>query len=80
LLAHRGIVRGTVTSAAPLAPEKVSALERSLSDATGKQVQFDLQVDPSLIGGVVAQIGSTVFDGSIRTQLQKIRQQLVETA
>jgi F-type H+-transporting ATPase subunit delta len=80
LLAHRGIVHGTVTSAAPLAPEKASALERSLSEATGKHVQFDLHVDPALIGGVVAQIGSTVYDGSIRTQLRRIRQQLVETA
>jgi F-type H+-transporting ATPase subunit delta len=80
LLAHQGIVRGEVTSAAPLAADKVAALERSLSAATGKQVQLEASVDPSLIGGVVATIGSTVYDGSIRTQLQKIRQQLVETA
>jgi F-type H+-transporting ATPase subunit delta len=80
LLAHRGIVRGKVTSAAPLAPDIVAALERSLSDATGKQVQLDAAVDASLIGGVVATIGSTVYDGSIRTQLRKIRQQLVESA
>jgi F-type H+-transporting ATPase subunit delta len=80
LLAHHGIVRGTVRAAAPLAPDKVSALERSLSAATGKNVQLETEVDPSLIGGVVARIGSTVYDGSIRTQLQKIRQQLIETA
>jgi F-type H+-transporting ATPase subunit delta len=80
LLAHRGIVRGSVTSAVALAPEKVSALERSLSAATGKQVQLEAEVDPALVGGVVARIGSTVYDGSIRTQLQKIRQQLVEGA
>jgi len=79
LLAHRGIVKGSVASAAPLAPEKVSALERSLSIATGKQVQLEATVDPTLLGGVVARIGSTVYDGSIRTQLQKIRQQLIET-
>jgi F-type H+-transporting ATPase subunit delta len=80
LLAHRGIVRGLVMSAAPLAPEKISALERSLSTATGKQVQLETAVDPALVGGVVARIGSTVYDGSIRTQLQRIRQQLVENA
>jgi F-type H+-transporting ATPase subunit delta len=73
-------VRGTVLAAAPLGPDKVSALERSLSAATGKKVQLETQVDPSLIGGVVARIGSTVYDGSIRTQLQKVRQQLIETA
>lgn len=80
LLAHQGIVKGAVVSAAPLAPEKLSALERSLSTATGKNVQLETAVDPSIIGGVVARIGSTVYDGSIRTQLQKIKQQLIETA
>jgi F-type H+-transporting ATPase subunit delta len=80
LLAHQGIVKGSVTAAAPLAGDQVAALERSLSTATGKQVQLETAVDPSLIGGVVARIGSTVYDGSIRTQLHKIRQQLVESA
>ena len=80
LLAASNIVKGTVTSATPLAPEKVHALARSLSSATGKEVQLDAAVDPSIIGGVIARIGSTVYDGSIRTQLQKMRQQLVESA
>jgi F-type H+-transporting ATPase subunit delta len=80
LLAHQGIVKGSVTSAAPLPPEKMKALERSLASATGKQVQLDANVDPSLIGGVVARIGSTVYDGSIRTQLARMKQQLVENA
>jgi F-type H+-transporting ATPase subunit delta len=43
-------------------------------------VQLDTAVDPSIIGGIVTRIGSTVYDGSIRTQLQKMKQQLVETA
>ncbi len=80
LNAHSNVVKGTVTSAAPLAPEKLKALEASLSSATGKKVQLDATVDPALIGGVVAQIGSTVYDGSIRTQLQRMKQQLVEGA
>ena len=80
LLAHSNIVKGTVTSATPLAPEKLKALEAGLSTATGKIVQLDSTVDASLIGGVVAQIGSTVYDGSIRTQLNRIKQQLVENA
>ena len=65
-------------SAAPLSPEKVQSLEQSLARLTGKQVQLDVTIDPSLIGGVVARIGSTVYDGSIRTQLEKMKQQLVE--
>ena len=79
-LAHQNIVKGTVTSAAPIAPEHVAALERSLSGATGKQVQLDVALDPALIGGVVTRIGSTVYDGSIRTQLARMKQQLVESA
>lgn len=80
LLAHNNIVKGTVTTAAPLAADKVRALEQSLSAATGKKVQLEVAVDPSLIGGVVTRIGSTVYDGSIRTQLQRMKQQLVENA
>jgi F-type H+-transporting ATPase subunit delta len=80
VLAHNNVVRATVTSAAPLSADKVERLEASLSNLTGKKVQLETQVDPSIIGGVVTRIGSTVYDGSIRTQLQKMRQQLVENA
>ena len=80
LLAHGNIVRATVTSATALAPEQVTGLEASLGGLTGKKVQIETVVDPSLVGGVVARIGSTVYDGSIRTQLQKMKQQLVEQA
>ena len=79
-LAHSNTVRGSVASAAPLAAEKIRALESSLSLATGKKVQLQATVDPTLIGGLVARIGSTVYDGSIRTQLQRLRQRLVENA
>jgi F-type H+-transporting ATPase subunit delta len=78
LLAHQNVVRADVTSAAPLTPEKTSALEASLSRATGKKVDLSVAVDPELLGGIVARIGSTVYDGSVRTQLAKMRQQLVE--
>jgi F-type H+-transporting ATPase subunit delta len=80
LLAHRNIVQATVTSAAPLSADRLGELKTSLGALTGKQVQLDTAVDQSLIGGVVARIGSTVYDGSIRTQLQKMRQQLIENA
>lgn len=80
LRAHMNIVRATVSAATALPQEKVRALEQSLSGLTGKRVELDLVVDPSLIGGVVAKIGSTVYDGSIRTQLQKLRQQMVENS
>jgi F-type H+-transporting ATPase subunit delta len=78
LLAHQNIVRAEVTSAAPLSPEKTKALEESLAKVTGKKVELSVSVDPNLLGGVVARIGSTVYDGSVKTQLQRMRQQLVE--
>jgi F-type H+-transporting ATPase subunit delta len=78
LLAHQNIVRADVTSAAPLSPEKTKALEDSLSKVTGKKVELSVSVDPELLGGVVARIGSTVYDGSVKTQLQRMRQGLVE--
>lgn len=76
LLEHMNIVRGDVATAAPLSPEKTKALRDRLSEATGKNVELSVRVDPSLIGGVVARIGSTVYDGSVRTQLRKMKEQL----
>jgi F-type H+-transporting ATPase subunit delta len=42
-------------------------------------VQLDVRVDSSIVGGAVARIGSTVYDGSVTTQLERLRQQLVES-
>jgi len=78
LLAHQNIVRADVTSAAPLSPEKTKALEEHLAQVTGKKVELSVSVDPALLGGVVARIGGTVYDGSVKTQLQRLRQELVE--
>jgi F-type H+-transporting ATPase subunit delta len=78
LLEHQQIVKAQVRSAAPLPQGDLAALQLRLSEATGRTVQVEATVDPTLIGGLVAQIGSTVYDGSVRTQLQKMRQQLVE--
>jgi F-type H+-transporting ATPase subunit delta len=78
LLAHQNIVRAEVTSATPLSPDKMKALEESLSQVTGKKVELSVSVDPELLGGIVAKIGSTVYDGSVKTQLQRMRQELVQ--
>lgn len=78
LLAHQNIVRADVTSAVALSPDKTRALADSLSKVTGKKVEMQVSVDPELLGGVVARIGSTVYDGSVKTQLQRLRQELVE--
>jgi F-type H+-transporting ATPase subunit delta len=78
LLAHQNVVRAEVTSAAPLTAENTQALEDSLGRATGKKVELSTSIDTELIGGLIARIGSTVYDGSVRTQLGKIRQTLVK--
>jgi F-type H+-transporting ATPase subunit delta len=78
LHAHQNVERATVTSAAPLSPEQAKALTESLSKVTGKNIELSVSVDPSLMGGVVATIGNTVYDGSVRTQLSRMRQELVK--
>ena len=78
LLAHQNIVRADVTSAVALSPDKTKALAESLSAVTGKKVELSVSVDPALLGGVVARIGSTVYDGSVKTQLERLRHELVE--
>jgi F-type H+-transporting ATPase subunit delta len=70
------IVRAQVTTAAPLAPERLTMLQQRLAQATGRTVKLTTKVDPSIIGGVRAQIGGTVYDGSIATQLESFRQKL----
>ena len=72
-----GFVRAEVTSAAPLNGRQQSELQDALSHVAGKQVRCDFRVNPELIGGVVARIGSKVYDGSVRTQLQSLGQRLV---
>ena len=75
---HLKIVRGDVTTATPLSPEKVRLLEQGLAQATGRKVVLEARVDPSIIGGVVTRLGSTVYDGSVTTQLQKMKQSRIE--
>lgn len=77
LLAHQNVLQAEVATAAPLGADAAAALQQSLAAATGKQIAMQLTVDPTLLGGVVARVGSTVYDGSVRTQLKKMRDQLV---
>lgn len=77
LMQHANVVRAEVVTAAPLPADRVAALKDGLARATGRQVQLESRVDPALIGGAVTRIGSRVFDGSIATQLQKLKQELV---
>jgi F-type H+-transporting ATPase subunit delta len=78
VLEWKNVVRGEVTTAVPMASENIRALERRLSQATGRSVTLDAKVDPSIVGGVITRLGSTVFDGSVTTQLQRLKETLLE--
>ena len=78
LMEHRQIVRADVTTAVPLPPDRVAQFEQRLAAATGRRVTMTTSVDPSLIGGAVARVGGLVYDGSIATQLAKMRARLEE--
>jgi F-type H+-transporting ATPase subunit delta len=78
LMEHQRVLRAEVTTATALSDERVRRLAERLSTATGRRVLVDTRVDPALIAGIVARIGSTVYDGSVATQLAGMRQRLVE--
>ena len=67
-----------LTTAAPLQAGEVAEIKKQLESLTGKQVEVDAKVDPSLIGGARAQIGSVVYDGAISSQLGKMRERLAK--
>ena len=69
-------MRAEVTSAEPLSDDRIQAIEQRLAAVTGKRVSMTTKVDKDIIGGVVARVGSTVYDASIATQLKKIRERL----
>ena len=74
--ARRGIARAVVSTASALSAEQQAAIGAELSRATGKKVQCEFHWDPSLLGGVLARIGSTVYDGSVRGKLTALKSRL----
>ena len=80
LMDHARVVRAELTTAVPLPAERLGALQQGLASLTGRQVQLETKVNPAIIGGAVARIGSTVYDGSVTTQLQKVKERLVSAA
>jgi F-type H+-transporting ATPase subunit delta len=72
------VLEAEVTTALPLDAAQAAALQQRLGAATARQVTLTTKVDPSLIGGLVAKIGSTVYDGSLATQLAKLKGRLAE--
>lgn len=73
-----GRTRARVTSAVPLSEASVRTIQQRLAAVTGKEVVVSVQEDAGLIGGVVAQIGDVIYDGSLRTQLEMIKETLMK--
>jgi F-type H+-transporting ATPase subunit delta len=73
---HHHVVQAEVVTASPLPADRVAALAERLGRATGRRVQLESRVDPTIIGGAVTRIGSTIYDGSVTTQLRKIGEAL----
>ncbi len=75
---QKGNIRADVTSASALSMIQQSELKKALMAMTGKNVLLETQVDPDLIGGAVTRVGGVVYDGSVRTQLQKMREAILK--
>lgn len=75
-----GVVRAELISAQPLDDDRQAALAAALGTVTGRQVEVTGRVDESIIGGVIARVGGTVYDSSVASQLERMRQRLATEA
>ena len=71
-------VTAEVTSAKPLDAAQLSSITAALEKLSGKKVTISKKEDPDLLGGVVAKVGDRVYDGSLRTQLRNLREELIK--
>jgi F-type H+-transporting ATPase subunit delta len=72
-----GRVQAAVRTAVPLSPDLQEGLRRRLAQVLGRTVLLEPHVDPAILGGIVVQVDSTVYDGSLRTQLKQLRERLL---
>lgn len=72
-----GSVSAEVTSARELSEAHRAELRSNIEKLTGKQVKLNFAIEPSLIGGVVTRIGSTVYDGSVKKQLENLKEEMI---
>lgn len=73
-----GVISAQVTSARPLSEGEKTEMQTNLTKLSGKNINLKFEIDETLIGGVVTRIGSTVYDGSVKTQLEELKAQLVK--
>jgi len=72
---HRGVVAAKVTTARPLSEDLKATLMKTMSSVAGRNVRLSFTTDEAIIGGVVTQIGSTIYDGSVQGQLERLASQ-----
>lgn len=72
-----GIVAAHVTAARELSDDQKAELRSNLEKLTGKKVHLNFEINKEIIGGVVTRIGSTVYDSSVKTQLENLKEQLI---
>jgi F-type H+-transporting ATPase subunit delta len=83
LMEHEKVIRVEVVTAIALPADRIAALQERLAVASGRRsedVHLEMRVDPSIIGGAITKIGSTVYDGSVTRQLEKMKETLVAGA
>lgn len=76
--AAQGMVSATLTAAAPMTPELRARATVALEKLSGRKVNLTVEIDPGLLGGAVTQVGSMVYDGSLKTQLARLRRTMGE--
>jgi len=76
LMDYRQVARAEVTTATPIDSTRVQAIQSGLAKTTGRTVTVSTKVDPSIIGGIVARVGSTVYDASVVRQLERMKTRL----
>jgi F-type H+-transporting ATPase subunit delta len=76
--AERGVSEAHVTSAAKLTQKEIDALKASLKRALGRDIEIRTDVDPAVLGGLIVQVGSRMFDSSLRTKLDGLRTAMKE--
>lgn len=71
-----GVVSADVTTAKPISEDLKNTVRETLAAATGRQVRVSFNTDETIIGGMVARIGSTIFDGSVQSRLDRLAEEL----
>tara|TARA_B100000749_G_scaffold122825_1_gene93896 strand:+ start:139736 stop:140281 length:546 start_codon:yes stop_codon:yes gene_type:complete len=75
-----GVTRGTVKAASALSEDQQRAIEEKIADVTGKKVILNYELDPSVIGGLIAEVGGYVFDDTVITHLRRLKDDLKRRA